>query len=426
MKLLTYTSIWYFVCSLLLFVLAGCSFYYIAQADIQEDFIENLYLEEARIIRLAETNHVPPTSQSIAGEEVLVKDTNELFKEHLQDTVLYNSLEDEMQEYVQLSFAISVEGTNYAVVIRKPYYQSEDLIESIVTSFTIVAACIMLMLLLLNWWLSKKMWKPFHRTLQAIAMFKLQDTKELMLEKSRILEFNQLNNSALSLTNKAIKDYQNLKEFSENASHELQTPLAIARAKLELLLNQNELNANQYKLIGECQEAINRLSKLNQTLLLLSKIENDQYATDNELEISPTLKNKIDDFRELANLRSIEITSELSVSIVRIHPILADFLMNNLLSNAIRHNHEHGEVKVFIDAMKMVISNTGDKDPLPSNVLFNRFNKKQGATEGLGLGLAITWSICKECGWDIQYEMKDQMHTFTILFKNQISTELIH
>ena len=109
-------------------------------------------------------------------------------------------------------------------------------------------------------------------------------------------------------------DFVNLKEFTENASHEIQTPLAIIKSKLEMVLQDKSLNDKQYQQIQAAFESTIRLSKLNEALLLLSRIENQQFVGQKEIDFCLLLQTRVQYLEELFDLKKIEVTMQLNSS----------------------------------------------------------------------------------------------------------------
>ncbi|MDZ4823416.1 MAG: HAMP domain-containing sensor histidine kinase [Flavobacteriales bacterium] len=416
MKLLTRTGIWYLALSLALFVLAGFVFFHVVRADIEEDFTENLYLEKDHVIQFAEDSLKLPQVHYAIGDQLEFKHIGYDFEEVLSDTLLYNAGEEENQLFRRLTFPLRLGNEKYAVTILKALYETDDLADSIVFAFAIIALCTLLMLFVLNWWLSKRLWQPFYSTLQKLSQFELHKNEHHDLPSSSIIEFNTLNSEINKLTEKVSRDYRSLKEFSENASHEIQTPLAIVRAKLELLINQNNLSEAQLKLVSESYEAINRLSKLNQSLLVLSKIDNRQFYADDRIDFTQVVREKLEDFSELMQFRGIQLKTDLNPVQLNIHPYMAEILLSNLIGNAIKHNRENGCVSVQLSSKELVISNIGDPSHISSDDMFRRFVKSGASGDGCGLGLAIVKSICDACHIEIIHDYSDDTHSFRLQF----------
>ena len=210
-------------------------------------------------------------------------------------------------------------------------------------------------------------------------------------------------------------DYQDLKHFTDNASHEMLTPLAVITSKLDILIQNEKLPPEIYEQIEDIYTATGKLSRLNQTLLLLTKIENNLIDGTEPMDISELVSDKIKQFQELSIEKKISVTEMLATKKVFVSKYLIDILLNNLISNAIWHNKDYGQLRITVDNEQMLFQNTGNAKALNKETIFERF-KKGNKSEGTGLGLTLVDKICKFYGWTISYEFKDEMHSFKILF----------
>jgi len=218
------------------------------------------------------------------------------------------------------------------------------------------------------------------------------------------------------MTNKALKDYQTLKEFTETASHEMQTPLAIIMGKLELLL-ESDIDDEQAKLIVSAHDAVEKLSKVGQSLTLITKLDNREFESHEIIDFSQILNDSLYAFQELIEMKSLKLEKDIADNVkVRIHPLLINILLNNLIGNAIRHNIKDGIIHVKLTPALLEISNSGDPLTFPSDKMFNRFIKNNQSNESVGLGLAIVKQICEQSNIDIRYDYEDKMHILRLNF----------
>jgi signal transduction histidine kinase len=214
-------------------------------------------------------------------------------------------------------------------------------------------------------------------------------------------------------------DYRNLKEFSENASHEMQTPLAVAKGKLELLLQSKNTDEEELSLINSAYNSIDHLSKMGRSLGLLTKIENNEFTDLQEVDLSKIVKGTLFDFQELLELKGLKIQQDIDDDVkVSSDPILIQILIGNLFQNAVRHNISGGEIRLKLTERSFVISNTGKELNNPSEELFERFKKDNQSEETIGLGLSIVKKICEINNYEISYEFKDHLHTLKVSFSN--------
>jgi signal transduction histidine kinase len=270
--------------------------------------------------------------------------------------------------------------------------------------------------------MSKQILSNFNRTLKTIQGFDLKQKNRIKLAETQTYEFKELNQFLEKMTNRALDDYRSLKEFSENASHELQTPLAIIRGKLELLL-ETHINEKQASLIEGIQNAVQKLSSINQSLVLLTKLENQEYPVKEKMDVSTFVRRSIDSFRELIEMKSISLTTEINPDIhLNLNPFVADILLTNLLGNAIRHNFMNGSIEVVLTSSGLSVKNTGDPPKVNTQELFKRFKKDKQSSESTGLGLAIVKQICDLNNFKVAYEFAKGFHVLKIDFPTNKKT----
>lgn len=271
-------------------------------------------------------------------------------------------------------------------------------------------------LILLNRRLSHRMWKPFYKSLENIRGFDLSKTDSVQLGRSGISEFDELNTSLEKLLSANITVFNQQKEFADNASHELQTPLAIVQSKLELLLQSKKLDDEQYQLIEEAMSAISRASRINKNLLLLTKIENSQYSDQHEIDLAKLLRELIEQFQPFFEDKLLLIDLRIDEGVkVQGNPTLTEIMISNLITNAIRYSSNRETVSVYLSDFRLVVENPGGT-ALQKDQLFKRFASVSTVSPGTGLGLALVKQICTRHGWKEQYHWENGKHVFEILF----------
>ena len=219
------------------------------------------------------------------------------------------------------------------------------------------------------------------------------------------------------MSEKIREDYLNLKEFTEDASHEIQTPLSIIKSKLELLFQSENLTDKQAENIRAIYEATTRLSKLNYSLLLISRIQNQQYAFTGQVDLAGITDKFLLHFQEIIDQKNIRIDRHYNSAVsLKMNPDLAEILISNLLGNAIKHNIENGWVSVALDNTALVITNTGHKPAVNPNDLFKRFRKGDLSEDSSGLGLSIVSKIAALYNMDIEYLLEGNIHTLRLVF----------
>lgn len=310
----------------------------------------------------------------------------------------------------------------YFMINGKPYSMTieANVEESYETIIAIAAITVMFFIILLvgfiklNKRISKNLWKPFYRTLEKIKAFDLNSHKNISFENSQISEFEELNTAINKLINSNVGIFRQQKEFTENASHELQTPLAIVKSKLDLLLQDPSVTSGQSLIIEETHRALSRVSRINKNLLLLAKIENQQFLEKQVVNVSHLIQQLLDLLANLFEEKTIECEIR-SECIVEGNIVLIEIMITNLLMNALRYTEADSKILISLAENELIVSNTGAY-ALTSDRMFKRFSSASIQTPGSGLGLSIVKEICGRYGWGLQYDYINFMHVFIITF----------
>lgn len=276
------------------------------------------------------------------------------------------------------------------------------------------------MVILLSEVISGYFLAPFNATLKSVKRFTIDQKANIKFQKTNTLEFQELNRFLKKMTKRAQKDFIAQKEFSENASHELQTPIAVIKAKIELLL-QSHLDEQQLIKLTSMLEELEKLSKINQSLTLLIKLENFEHKENSYIDISALIEETSIFFSDLIVMKNIKVTKNIKKGVlINMDENLIRILLNNLFSNAIRHNFVGGEIKIEISDSKLQIKNTGNPPLVPTEELFGRFKKSNQSFDSIGIGLAIVKKICEIFDHSIHYYYISSFHILEIQFsKNQ-------
>jgi signal transduction histidine kinase len=279
---------------------------------------------------------------------------------------------------------------------------------------------LLLISILINYLIAKRLWRPFYNSVKIAERFDIQSDKLLELPKTDINEFIKLNEVLENMTRKMRDDYLNLKEFGENASHEIQTPLAVMRSKTDLLMQQKNLNKDSLTLIKSINEAITKLFKLNQGLLLISKIENKVFHEKKKVSLKQITVNGLDNYKEIMQLKKIKVEMDASdEALVEMNDMLAEVLISNLLSNAVRFNINGGFIKCHIDIMFLIITNSGLAMITNPEDLFKRFHKNSDNPQSVGLGLSIVKEIAESYGMNITYTCINDVHEIKLQYRQR-------
>jgi signal transduction histidine kinase len=418
MKLLNKVNFRFLVLLLVVFSLTGVVLYFVLGYMV-DDNIDHVLINRSKIVvntikyhPLTAISTVSP-DQSVIIDKIPPTSSYRIFS----DTTIFDSIELENIACRKIILTAAADSTCYKISITNSRVETEDLVQLIFFFMLGLFILIVFVLFFLNRKLSFSVWSPFFNTLKQLKSFRIEQKKHVRFEDTDISEFQQLNESLTSLLKKVQEDFNNLKEFTENASHEIQTPLAIIKSKIETILQDKSLTPQLYQQIQVALESVSRLSKLSEALLLLSKIENRQFVEEKEMDICELIRQRLEFVEELTELKKLEVTVNFhSQIVIKINSYLAEILINNLLNNALKHNFEGGRIIITSSDKKIIFSNTGIPLTVPPEKLFHRFIKHKTGSESTGLGLSIVSEICKNYGVDLQYDNNGGFHNITLWF----------
>jgi len=396
--------------SIILLLVSAVALYLYTGSLLENEIEEELYSNKDRVEQLLIKDNnlkgIPPI--------MMVEKVGRSEKEIIKDTLLYDPLQDEIELFRQLSGTKTIAGENYRITVRAMVIESEDILFAIVFTFVTIIFLAFIFLFYINKSRNEKLWKPFFVNLDKLKDFSLKSGKPLQLNESDIVEFDDLNREMLSLTTKVQADYRNLKQFTEDVSHEMQTPLAIMQAKIETIINDQHINDNQFEQLSSLQSDIQRLKQLNKRLILLAKINNNQFTANEIVSINEVFDLAISNFHELT---SVQIESKGASTInITMDRSLASVLCNNLLSNAVKHNLENHSIIVYFEENRVQVINSGTKALNNPNHIFDRFYKESKKSDSTGLGLSILKKICDYYGFTPSYRFEKNKHIFQIVF----------
>jgi len=408
--------------SLFIYLFGIIAFYYSLRVQVDSNVNKEMDKRKASIVRQMEEAHSSVAQPPNRNEMVLVTPVERKSSaDRYADTLIFNKEEQRYQLYRQLGFHDKVNNQNYFIQIFKSLEETDRLIVRIITTMTVLIVLLIIALLVVNRYSSRLVWGAFYDTVDKINRYDLNAHEDFALQESDVKEFKDLNRGLKAMTARIKNDYLNLKEYTENASHEIQTPLAIINSKLELLLQSGEMSEKQYRALADAYEASIRLSKYNSTLILLAKIENKQFPESKKVSPEAILDNLLENLDDLIRTKKIEVIRKITPDVsLQMNPYLAEMLIVNLVKNAVRHNVKGGKLVLKVDSGFLQISNTGPETALDENLLFKRYFKSSSSPESLGLGLAIVQKICALYGFDVRYQFQEGLHCMTVRFDNKV------
>jgi len=421
MKLLTKTSLYFLTIALVLLFLGGIGSYYAFKRMVNRDVEKELMINMHHLIMSIANNNIVPNLHhrmplQIGYEiSVIPKVVNHTFI--LRDSLVYDTFMDRYQEYKIIKFQTEINDRAYQFSISKSLSISDGLIEKVALSVFFLSLIFLLCFSLFNRYFLSKIWSNFFQTIDTMQTYDLSSSADLEFPETEIYEFGLLNSVLMKMVERIKLDFINLKEFNENISHEIQTPLAIIKTKIDLLMQHENLDEQQVNLIQSINTSTNRLSNLSKSLHLLAKIDNNQFPSTEDVDINALIELHLNNFEDIIEEKKISVNWSHSANMTVVADSnLTNIMILNLLKNSVRHNHPEGRIDITLDDKRLVIGNTTAENDIHADGLFKRFSKKEGKTDSLGLGLAIIKRICDYYHFEIQFSFKDRYISISILF----------
>ena len=420
MKLLNKSTLYFVIFLLPVFIVSGFVFYFIISKQISNGADETLLNQRKIIIQKLKINknnelEYLENMDNLRISEVYKKSITENI---FSDTLIFDKIEMEFIPYRKLNSYFTFNKKYYNLQLTRSTFESDELIESIFTSLIILFCLILLAILAINRFIGQRLFYPFYETLKKLNLISFTNPEISIFNSVHVKEFDELNKVLNKMTKKLFADYNNQKQFTENASHELQTPLAVIKTRMDMLIQDSNLSQESMEQIQEIEKSVNKLSHLNKSLLLLSKIENHQFDDSVDIDLCQLIEKIIESFEDGILNKSIVIKKVFdSNPLLQMNGILAEILFLNLLQNAIRHNIQNGEITIEIKENYFLIANIGL--PLYENEakLFDRFAKFNPSVQSIGLGLSIVKQICEYYNFSIHYYFMNGLHNLKIIFK---------
>jgi len=403
------------IITVVVLLFTGIIYYWAISLILTSQKDKDLVVEEQEVFEYVRINHRLPQVFQSKDQQITFTPVHSDVKREFITTDYYNPKEKENENGRGLVSSVQVNGVNYKILVVESSVETDDLVQII---FGITIAVILLLLLVLfiaNRLILARIWQPFYGILQQVKNFNLTGKAEIDPQPTNIEEFEELNMAVSSMSARVQHDYNELKAFTENASHELLTPIAIINSKLDTLIQTEGFNERQSVLLNDVYTSVSRLTRLNQSMLLLSRIENQIISGFEPVNLKWLVTEKVAQLQELYADKDIKLNMDLQEKEIQCSRYLMDILLNNLLVNAIKHNKPGGEIIIILTDSRLEIKNTGEDKDLSGNDIFKRFSKS-ASSEGTGLGLTISAQICDNYGFKLNYSYKNQYHSFTVNF----------
>lgn len=417
--------LWRISLALIVVLTVWAGFFYMAVVEEVNDEVDDTLEDysEGLIIRALSGEAMPTASNGSNNQYYLYEVSESYAASHPQityrDEMVFITEKSETEPARVLITIFRTEDERYMeLVVYTPTIEKLDLLRAILGWIIFLYVLLLLIILSINIWVFRKNMKPLYVLLKWLDSSQLGKKNEPLENATKITEFRKLNAATMAFAERGEKLFEQQKTFIGNASHEMQTPLAICRNRLEMLMEDETLTEHQLNELIKTHQTLENLTRMNRSLLLLCKIENGQFADTRSVCLNDILTHYLDDYKEVYAYRNITVTVTTDSSFcVEMNDSLVSVLVTNLLKNSFVHNIDGGFIYIKITANTFEISNTGEK-PLDRERIFERFyqgQKKEGST---GLGLALVDSICKANHLKIDYTYVENRHIFTISKQN--------
>ena len=418
MKLFTHYSRINILASVLALVVGSIGYYFIIRTILIHQLDDTLEVEEAEILSHVGLKDQLPEPANYRDQQISFTPAQAPGDRRFINIIRPDSFyHNERRPFRQLIFSVRVGGQMYTATVSKSEEETKELEKWIM----LVTAGMILLLLgilyLANRLLMRRLWQPFYQTLEGLRGFNLASHDPLTYTPTSIREFRSLQQVVEQMTRQIGRDYEMLKAFADNASHEMQTPLAIINSKLDLMIQDQGLEERHLHQLQAMYDAISRLRQLNQSLLLLTKIGNYQFQQEEPVALESLIEKKLGQLEDLIKDKHIAVSTDLQPCRLQMNAYLSDILLSNLLTNAIRHNYDKGAIRIGLKQGLLLISNTGEPLSFDPTTIFDRFTKS-AHSEGTGLGLAIVRQICDNYGFSLAYINEEGWHTLRIGFSS--------
>lgn len=406
---------------LVLFTVWAALFYYIIIDEINDEADDSLEDYSEQIIMRALAGEELPSVDNGTNNSYYIRGITAEYAavtprvEYLDQEVYIESRKETEPARVLRTIFRDTDGRYHELTVLIPTFEKEDLKETILSWIVVLYVILLLAIIAVNTWIIYRSFKPLYALLNWLDDFTLGKDIPPLNNDTKVAEFRRLNEAMLRNAQRNNEMYKEQQSFIGNASHEIQTPIAICMNRLEILSDDPALTESQLEEIIKTRQSLDHISKLNRTLLLLTKIENRQFPESSVIDVNRLIRKLTADYSEVYSGRKIDVLIEEDTKLnIVMNDTLASILFSNLLKNAWIHSPEGAAVIINIGPRSVSISNTAVNGALDAQLIFKRFQQSSKHAGSMGLGLSLVESVCRHYGIEIRYDYIGGRHRFTV------------
>ena len=391
------------------------------KSNLNSEVIENLYIQQNFIKkRLNSGVNIETLRHNMSDNMSVLNIVSINYKEPIILTdKRFDSIKHQELSIKKIIFDVEQNKKYYRITISKVNNKDSGIENSMRTVIITAGVTMLILLILINIYVYYTLYSPFYSIVKSIGKFSVQKLEKIIPPKTNTEEFEILGTKISEMSVKMIDDYNSMKEFIENMTHETQTPLAIINTKIERCFQDKNLTSEQAALLTDAAKAVKNLFNLNKGLALLSKLDNRQYNSPKQIKVKELVQQRIAYFSDFIETQEIVINENyVDETIIFMDVYLSEILIDNLLKNAVKHNFQNGKIFITVKNNQLSMSNTGAEPKESTDLFFNRFYS-QKPQQSLGLGLSIIKKITDYYEYNISYKYVDELHQITITFNTK-------
>jgi len=416
------------VVSIIILFAGEFSLYFFLKNKMEKESIEHLHLERYFMMKDLKNGVDISNFKHNVGDVLTIVPVNKItYKEPIIEEEFVEEIEEEFEHEglheeekftsKKITFDVEQNQKFYRVTITKTIDEDEGLAGHMSAVIYFSAICMLVILIIVNVFVYYKLFAPLYLLITDIKTFSVQHRKKITPPSTSTSEFIVLGNEVSKMSEKILSDYGSIKEFMENMTHEIQTPLAVINTKIERCFQDKNLTEEQAVLLSEASKSVNKLFNINKGLTLIAKLENRQFHNVNEINLKTLAKQRIQYFSDFILNKQLTVTeSYLEEITIVMKPSLAEILIDNMVKNAIQHNIQNGTIYITLNQHQLIIANTGDVPQESTTAYFDRFFS-QKPQQSLGLGLSIIKKIAEYYNYTVSYKYENSLHQITVDFK---------